>query len=289
MTAIPPVGHMLRGSCFDRGTDNVPRPWRLSWGRLSWRLQQHAIRADVADKLLLPAWSPATYPDGATRGKAFVDAVTCLALDYDDGTPLDVALAPWGGVAACWYSTWSHTDELPKFRVVMPLEVPVDGARWPDAWRWVAEVAVGIDAKCCDASRLYFLPAVRHASWPRFAGARDGSLLQMDYRAPPPPPKAAPRPPVRATSEGWRERIERNELMKRDPDVRRMVGEHLGGRIEARGVVKGVTCPACGRPSLWWPLVPTGAGVKAMCEHIGSCNQTFFLDELVEGTARGRA
>ena len=46
-------------------------------------------------KARLPCWSPALYPQGATRGLEGVQAVSCLVLDYDDGTPIDEAVAPW--------------------------------------------------------------------------------------------------------------------------------------------------------------------------------------------------
>lgn len=284
----PCLVHPIRGAAIANAKDNAPKPWTLPWGRLAHRLQQYAVRPDVADKRHLPAWIPAHFK-GAGREDHDVDEVTCLVFDYDSGIELNTALAPWEGYAAAWYSTWSHSPAIPKFRLVFPLDIAIPAERWPDAWRWAASVAVGIDAKCKNASRIYFLPAVPHLNSERFAGSRTGALLRMSFRDPPPPPEPY-RPPNRPSTHSqpeWQRKREIADKLKRDPEARRAAGLFLGGRVEARGVVKGVRCPGCGRPSLWWPLQPTGPG-KALCEHIGgSCGATFWLDELIEGAPSG--
>lgn len=43
----------------------------------------------------LPCWTPAIYRPNSTRGTANIEAVTCLVLDFDDGTAIDNAVAPW--------------------------------------------------------------------------------------------------------------------------------------------------------------------------------------------------
>ncbi len=36
------------------------------------------------------------------------------------------------------HTTWSHTDDHHKFRVVLPLAVPVRAADWRPFWDWAA-------------------------------------------------------------------------------------------------------------------------------------------------------
>jgi RecA/RadA recombinase len=66
-----------------------------------------------------------------------------LTLDYDRITPADLqritaSLAPYAHVV---YTTWSHTKENPRIRVVMPTDRPMDATEFCAVSRWVANLA----------------------------------------------------------------------------------------------------------------------------------------------------
>lgn len=258
----------------------------------------HQRRDAIADglvrkaKLSLACWSPTIYKPGATRGADGVEAVTCLVLDYDDGTLPDEALAPWADWPTMLYSTWNHTDEHPRLRVVLVLDEPVPAHAWPRAWRWAWERSGGhIDPACKDPSRLYVLPAVKHRNAPYVRDVRDpgGALLRVDWERLP-----EPDPPLRA---GPPQAIERVRL---PPDQARQVArlrlrEHRGVRERAAEVIGAkvgprradrIPCPKCGRPSVWFWLEP-GVQSTVTCTHRNSCGWWGHLDELLDA-AGGR-
>ena len=67
-----------------------------------------------------------------------------------------------------------------------------------------------------------------------------------------------------------------------DAGARLRLGEQLGGRVvqrQSEEVVKGVECPGCGRPSLWW-IVEPNALRRATCDHANSCGYRGHLWEV---------
>jgi len=132
-----------------------PRPARESttWPKLVQLLTRHGERADKDG----PMWSPTKYPDGTTRGKASVQSVYALVLDYDHEQPTWAAFETYAYVA---HTTHRHTPEAPRWRVVLPLASSVPAEEWPDVWsRAQAHFGSEFDAQCKDASRAYFLPS----------------------------------------------------------------------------------------------------------------------------------
>ena len=124
---------------------------------------------ELLDKHTGRGWSPATFA-GDRRAKAGVEVICALVLDYeahDDqaAATLEDALALWGRWYGWIHTSYSHTPENPRFRVVVPLSRGASPEEWPSVWRWAAtrcvEVGHAIDEACRDASRLWFLPAVR--------------------------------------------------------------------------------------------------------------------------------
>lgn len=69
----------------------------------------------------------------------------------------------------------------------------------------------------------------------------------------------------------------RYRTLRADPAARAQLGHELGGRVSGESV-RGVACPACGRPSLWWWVEPRRA-TRARCSH-SSCAVSMPLHEL---------
>ena len=94
----------------------------------------------------------------------------------------------------CWigHTTWSHTPDKPRWRVVIPLARPVAAKRWRDVWqRARAALCPEADPSCKDPSRRYYLPShARDAA--SESTVRAGPLLDPATLPELPP---VPRPP----------------------------------------------------------------------------------------------
>ncbi|MBX7192611.1 MAG: hypothetical protein K1X94_11165 [Sandaracinaceae bacterium] len=127
----------------------------------------------------LRVWSPTLYVPGADkRGGEHVTHLSCLVLDHDDGTRIDDASARWSRYFHVVHSTWSHTEEHPRFRLVLPFAHLVAARDWTRVWQWAAaQSGHAIDGALKNPSSHYALPAVPNLNWPRVAFSRPGALL----------------------------------------------------------------------------------------------------------------
>lgn len=247
----------------------------------------------------LPCWSPTVYRTGATRGSSGVLFVTCLVLDYDDGTAPADALAPWLGWPLVAASTWSHSAQAPRFRVVLALEEPVPVEAWGRVWRWAAERSVGeIDPACKDPARMYLLPAVPASGHPYFRLDHDpsGRLLRVEWEALPALQGARPRTGrgsgalqptrrrnVRARPGLGRRRV--RQMLNNERAARERAAEYVGAKL-VNGRAEEIACPGCGRESAWFYLEP-GRQTTATCDHKNSCGWYGFLDQLLDAHGGG--
>ncbi|GMV17950.1 MAG: hypothetical protein AMXMBFR56_61740 [Polyangiaceae bacterium] len=184
----------MRISNFDYAEDNDPKQADFTWESFAATLGPHEYRPGGATpkedkrlKELCPCFSPAEYPDGVKRGKKNVLRVWMFVLDVDH---IDEATAHWVigrlremNLAAVVYSTWTHARDPWRFRVVIPLDRPVDGAAWPSFWARAITLFNSIcDLRCKDASRLYFGPfapiGTEHLN---FYHVYQGAALPVDY------------------------------------------------------------------------------------------------------------
>jgi hypothetical protein len=125
---------------------------------------------EAEEKESVRLWAPITLKEGkTTRRKDHVESVTALVIDYDDGTTLGDAT---NELSCAWmaYTTHSHKQEHPKFRLVIPLLHPVPAEDWPMFWaEAVADIAPKADQACKDASRIFYTPSHRPGlSWPHW-------------------------------------------------------------------------------------------------------------------------
>lgn len=138
---------------------------------------RHEARKVVKERL--PCWSPTVYPEGSKRGSEHVQELSCLVLDYDDGSDPEEARAVWGSSFHILHTSWSHTPELPRFRLVLPLATPVPVADWQRVWSWAEEhCGRAIDPRCKGAGRMWTLPALPHPEAPHLAWSHGGPLLE---------------------------------------------------------------------------------------------------------------
>jgi hypothetical protein len=91
--------------------------------------------------------------------------------------------------------------------------------------------------------------------------------IKPAVRIPPPAPTGIKLPP----GEHDREVARR---LRTDPGTRARLGEARSGKLSSEGSnasIKGVVCPSCGRPSVWWPIYPRCTAGNARCAHLNSC------------------
>lgn len=218
---------LLAFAIFARKNDNTPKVKRLTWPEIVAKLTAHSIRKNKNGAL----FSPTLYPPNATRAKENVQAVSCLVLDFDNGTAPDELAAQWeaAGLAYVAHSTHSHRPETPKWRAAFPLvqEIPAD--QWERVYRKLAAALGGghADPACKDASRFYYLPSCppeysNHA----FAFANEGAALDPD-KFPDAPQKSeaalmTQRTPIHATDSIHRRYVE--GAVKKELDKLRVTG-----------------------------------------------------------------
>lgn len=93
-----------------------------------------------------------------------VEEVHALTLDFDGGdTTIEQASRLLPNTMGVAYTTFSHTPDWPKLRVIYPLSRPVDSIEYENLWLWAANkiTALGhtLDESARDASRFWYLPS----------------------------------------------------------------------------------------------------------------------------------
>jgi len=131
-------------------------------------------------------WAPVTLVDehdGISNDN--VRAVTALVYDFDYATleQMDALLRAFAAFEYACHSSWRHTPEAPRFRLVLPLAEPASPATFRHLWQQYAEVAITAsgahpDPKCKDPAHRYYWPSAhperRHLA---FAMRNEGALL----------------------------------------------------------------------------------------------------------------
>lgn len=126
---------------------------RVSWEKFAaWLTRSPPI---VADKAACGWYIPAEFAPAYRDSDNFV-ARSALTFDFDrvDWRVWDDVQKMWSGLAFAMYTTFSHTNEKPRFRVVIPLSRPAGYDEFQAVARKLA-VDVGIE----NVARESFVPA----------------------------------------------------------------------------------------------------------------------------------
>ncbi len=141
---------------FRNCKDTIPQLKSHTWSSFCDEYSEHKI----SDKKDGPAWSPVNYLEGTTRHNKNVSHISMAVMDIDDGTPLDEIITKLSGFTCLIHSSYSHSEEKAKYRVVMPLSEPISSQAWPAAWAQINQLIAGHnDPATKDAARLYYKPA----------------------------------------------------------------------------------------------------------------------------------
>lgn len=117
----------------------------------------------VRDKRKVAGFSLASFLENR-RSLPRVERVHALILDFDEGdTTVRQAEGLLPGVHGVTYTTFRHTIEYPKLRVIFPFDRPVDADEYARIWTWVADKITKtkrvLDESTRDASRFWYLPS----------------------------------------------------------------------------------------------------------------------------------
>lgn len=170
------VSRPIHYSVFTDLQDPLPAAVDGNWNDLVGYLTTHRVSGVKQG----PGWSPAVYGDKKHRNNSNVIEVTCLVLDFDGKKEVE----DWkflDGLEHVVHSTYSHTEEEPSYRVIIPLEKPIPAREWPGFWAAALQYLGVIQYACpCKAvSQFYYSPTARPGA-PAFTRAKSGQWLDPD-------------------------------------------------------------------------------------------------------------
>jgi putative DNA primase/helicase len=165
-------------SGFTNERDNIPKLKDITWHKFAQMFGEHRV---VASKAGTPSWSPTAYKEGSTRGNEGVTHLSMAVIDVDAGTPVEDVEHILGGYTYLIHSSYSHTAEKPKYRVILPLAEPVDASAWRGVWDRINHWLGGInDASTKDPARIYYLPSCHKDAKDHFVRVGSGALLSLE-------------------------------------------------------------------------------------------------------------
>ncbi len=154
-------------------TDKQPLPLEISWLDLIQKIKDPEIKgySNATYELLGkhskkltkdgPAWMPCSLKDpNGRRLRENIKEIFLLVLDIDSGisfNQIEELLKNFEFVA---HSTYSHSVEIPKWRVILPLSKPIESNKLTPLFDEVNKLFEGaLDVACGhDPSRIYYLP-----------------------------------------------------------------------------------------------------------------------------------
>lgn len=198
---------------FHHIRDNQPKSQAMTFAALAERLGTPRVLTeecrtpkkcsdDCLGKCVCPGVSGATF--NGRRSKSNVEALDVLCLDFDNDTEVPLALErveaalETRGLRYILHSTLSHSDERPKFRVLLELAESVPAALYEKAMGYAlkqlagdeleeAQLLEALDEKLLKGShvhQMYLVPA--HRPWrpaPYFRANAKGDALQVPLQA----------------------------------------------------------------------------------------------------------
>ena len=145
------------------------------------------------EKLQAPWWLPVVMRVDAPllRLDTHIAGVWALVCDLDSGRPVYecIEAVRQTRFKAIIHTTWSHSADHHKARIVVPFASVCPVEQWREVWasgsEWARRLGLEVDPKCKNPSRLYFLPALPAARWKQGMGLFVGQVLNgdpMDWR-----------------------------------------------------------------------------------------------------------
>ncbi len=116
----------------------------------------------------LPLYGMFLLKSGQARANDNIVEVYAISLDFDSGCNVEDLESVFGSYLSAIHTTWSHTSNEPRTRVVLPLKRPVTKSEYALIIRWAMEFSEtnGLipDPACKDPARAWFVPCTREQS-----------------------------------------------------------------------------------------------------------------------------
>jgi len=241
-------------------------------------VQRNALLKDK-----LPLWSPTIF--NGNRCKNNADVITCLVFDVDDGKSefnQYILFHLWNCIA---HTSFSHSPDHPKYRIILPLENPIPASDWEKAWRAGLKIwkFVGSDGEpdmkaLKDPARMYYRFALpkgqKEIQKSVFNNGRKN--LNLDYSNIELPKKAEPK----KYTKDYPMTVSKAELRTdlRDTIASRSSAVITGNRAHH------ITCPRCNRNAAYFfiDIMSHHSPMKGwQCNHQKSCGGYGNLAELI--------
>lgn len=252
---------------------------------------------EINEKKELPLWSPARFISRTELTNQKVETVALAVFDIDEGLWFEAhdSFSDYQYIA---HTSFSHTPSKPKWRLIIPFEVPIPRHLWGFVWgklhKFFEEITnVSMDAACKDARRFYYLPAAgEHYKYHINEKGRtlgyDLETLEIEYRY-----QREREAELKEERRREKERLAdmpdytrdfRKEFindLKFERSWRESLGHRIGAKITTDRAVH-FTCPRCQRndatffyldPVILWDSNGEAYSVnhKAYCFHKESC------------------
>ena len=268
---------------FNNERDNLPKAKTLTWSEFQSHFSNHQTRAT---KTGAACWSPVSYKPGQRRSNEGVDSICMLVADIDDGVPFEALKTALRKYCHLAHSSFSHTTQTPKYRLIFPLAGSVSATEWPIIWeRFNALLGENIDAATKDPARIFFVPCHPNDASDHFVSVGEGKFLD---------PHELPALPFDASVNKLSVSSSRCYTKAKIPGIEEIPPDPLGSEKQMHEVinrcsfVQWATAPAT-QPSVSEPLWM--AMISNLCRfeggdqaiHAGSCEYPKYDQEQTNG------
>jgi putative DNA primase/helicase len=162
---------------FKNEKDNEPKQRSDTWEGIVRKLGAFEVKPHKSGTL----WSSVIYQPGSKRGNKGVQYVTMAVLDIDEVQSLYQLQQQLDGWAYLLHTTYSHTKEAPKYRVVLPLETPVPAKAWSEIWERLRIFSLDLLDPCTkDLGRAYYAPIRPSGAEEYFSEVYPGRWLSVE-------------------------------------------------------------------------------------------------------------
>tara|TARA_S200002703_G_C3801324_1_gene247684 strand:+ start:4395 stop:5237 length:843 start_codon:yes stop_codon:yes gene_type:complete len=273
-------------STFSNKFAKVPVEAEIDLRKLAKALMLPAVPYPVREKGSLPLWSPTSF--AGNRSGAHAIEISCLVFDLDDGTDyaFHTAFSQYHYIA---HTSFSHTEEINKWRIVLPLEIPIPAADWKRAakagkelWDNLAGQGEPDSSALNDCARMYYRYAIPDRSDADLQGTKahkGEGLLRLEYSH---IPKEEPKKRYKRWESKRAGSKSGMEALFHNPEYRRALAQQIGASIEGN-VARNITCPACNKREVYYSIDPDlmHAVRYPHCNRANKCGWWGFLEALI--------
>lgn len=273
-------------SLFDSHYVREPQQVEVSLRNLAKALMMPSKPFPVREKKSLPLWSPTIF--AGNRSGANAIEISCLVFDLDDGTDWAWRLG-WDEYHYIAHTSFSHSEQVHKWRIILPLEEPVIATDWKRAsqaakqlWDKVVGEGEPDSSALTDCARMYYRYATpaRGDNHLQAAKAHKGSkFLRLDYSH---IPKEEKKPRYHrwvSRKPGAKVGI---EALFHNPEFRMGIASKVGASINGN-VARDILCPQCGKREVYFSIDPSlpHAVLWPHCNRANKCQWWGRLEDLI--------